>query len=636
MQNTKNSKVDRFTQPIRWATVAPLGIIITLGIIYFVFFFDHHLKGFLEYMGSRLNGAQVNISRVQTKFFQGDFSLEKLEVTNKNQPMKNLFQIDQIHFRFLVPAVFKMKFIIEDMSVKGVHYGTERERSGILPESQAAASRYPSFFDRVSAGIYTKLKEDIENSPLQHLRQFTTGMNIDNEIRDLRGELSSLKKIDAFQEELDQKTQNWRESTQKLPTQTKLSGYSTELKKITEGPANRPDEIVNKIQSANTLYKEVKQQSDQVQSLIQTTQTEMDSFAAQIRSLDSIIQQDVQKIFKKLELPRLDFEDLSPAIVGQKVLEYLGPMAVWVDLARRYMPRATKSGNQTVVKQQRLQGTDVRFVAERALPTFLLTHAAIHSELSEDPTQGNVKGKAEGITTDPPIYGKPTVLEVSGDFPRSYIRGAQAKVVIDHTGSNFKESFLARVNSFPIENWDFVDADDLKLSVEKAYGRISLQVALMDNQLDINLLAKIDNVEYAIKSTSQKIETSLSRIVGSIRAFDMTARIKGSIENPEVHVSSSIGKSLAAGLKEEFKHQMAAINDNIRKNVLSQVDARKSKLTDSFKTTQSNVLEPMNAKLASLNKIQSSVQTEIQKLQKQQASGLKDKVKDKVKLPLKF
>jgi hypothetical protein len=74
MSNSETSelKKKKTKGPVRGEAVVPLATIGVLVWAYFFFLFDRNLRFGLEYVSTLLNGAEVNVAKVQTSFIRAE------------------------------------------------------------------------------------------------------------------------------------------------------------------------------------------------------------------------------------------------------------------------------------------------------------------------------------------------------------------------------------------------------------------------------------------------------------------------------------------------------------------------------------------------------------------------------------
>ena len=79
-------------------------------------------------------GAKCDIGRIDLDIFHTRFTIEDLAVADKNEPMKNLFEVGRFDLYFNLLELTRGKLVSENMELTGVTWGTVRETSGALPE----------------------------------------------------------------------------------------------------------------------------------------------------------------------------------------------------------------------------------------------------------------------------------------------------------------------------------------------------------------------------------------------------------------------------------------------------------------------------------------------------------------------
>lgn len=104
--------------------------IIAAAIILFSMFKNVIVKKAITSGGSAAFGALCEVEDVDFRPLQGYLSLRNLEIADKNNPWKNVVQIDNITSDFDLTLLLQGKFIVEDMSVTGIQLGTARDTDG--------------------------------------------------------------------------------------------------------------------------------------------------------------------------------------------------------------------------------------------------------------------------------------------------------------------------------------------------------------------------------------------------------------------------------------------------------------------------------------------------------------------------
>ena len=118
---------------MRWKYFIPAAVITALIIIFNIVFLDMLLKTALVSTGEAIFKAKVEVGSLKTKFSNLSVKITDLRIADKSDPWKNAFEVGGINFALRPAPLLSKKFIIENMSVEGVKWGTKRETSGALP-----------------------------------------------------------------------------------------------------------------------------------------------------------------------------------------------------------------------------------------------------------------------------------------------------------------------------------------------------------------------------------------------------------------------------------------------------------------------------------------------------------------------
>src|SRR5690606_6742332 len=100
----------------------------------FFFFFDTHVRKLSEYMLTQVHGAEVNIGDFNTSFLNASLKIEKIQITDKNRPERDLFRVGEIRFKALWDGLLRAKVVIDEASITNIQALVPRDRPGrVLP-----------------------------------------------------------------------------------------------------------------------------------------------------------------------------------------------------------------------------------------------------------------------------------------------------------------------------------------------------------------------------------------------------------------------------------------------------------------------------------------------------------------------
>jgi uncharacterized protein (TIGR03545 family) len=317
------------------------------------------------------------------------------------------------------------------------------------------------------------------------------------------------------------------------------------------------------------------------------------------------VKQDVQTARRVLGLPRTDFDDLTPQVFGPRMLGYLERLSYWVDLSRRRMPKGTVAGPVSWVSHPSARGQDIQFGKLAGSPTFLIKTLTISSDQASGTGAGKVKGRLVGITSDPTIYGHPTEGIIEADFPNSGVRNLTLKFKIDHTKSRSLEDVSLSVEGLPMVDWVFANTGELAMKVKHGVATGELKSSFNEDDLKAHWKLSLRDVDYEVVSVYKQAEEMIRNIINPIYSFDLDGRVEGPFDKLRFSSTSALGKRLAEGLKQEYRHQLAAIDDNLTKIILDQIEPKKMEFTYRFGEIRTKFIQPMEEKVRQIQTLRS-------------------------------
>lgn len=637
MSNTKNSPVKNFKTPIRWGGFVPLVIITAATVLYFWLFFDRHLKYGLEVGATAANGAHVDIGSLKTRLLHGEILVGKVEVGNPKEPMKNRVEIETMRFKLRLPPLIKMKVVVEDSSILGIKYGTQRTYSAAIPVAPKAASQ---FSEQVMSGFEKVLKEKVGDGEVERVGSLLEGKNLTGQAIQLGEDSNSMKGIRAAQSLIETSSKDLDAKMKALPDEKAIAGVKAKIDAI--GAVK-----INNVDDAGRLLNDLKSVESDVSSMTNKA-TDAGNSAAQVSTnvtqsvsgIEKAIDDDVAYVKKKLQIPNLNLKDLTTPLLGPKLGQLLEQALYYVELARKYMPPKKKGEKDPVAVQERKKGRDFEFGQRATYPGFLLEKAVITSALSEDPTQGDAKGEIIGVNTNPSVYGKPTTAVLTANFPRAKVSGARVNINIDHVTEVAKESGSFQVDSFPVEEWVLSEGSPFFLKVLKAAGRGGLEMRFQDDEFSVEMKSLLAQVNYDLKSDNAKLEGILKRALSNFSSFNLTARVTGKSGKIDMFMSSDLGERLGGAIRQEVQAQLELANQEIRKKVTAEVAEKRKALDQLLDGFKKNTLGPLDSKVKGVNDLKGQLQAQVDRINKEKDNLIKgkaqqelDKVKQNIKLP---
>ncbi len=557
-ESTKTKK--KAKGPIRFEAIVPVAVITAAAYGYFSYFFDRNLRQGFEYVGTIANGAEVNVANVRTSFLRGTFDLDGLEVTDKDQPARNLVSLKNIHFGFLWDALLRMKFVVTEASVTDIQLYAPRKKPGlVLPPKPAS----PSKMEALQEEVLAQVKQNYAQNVLGDLIALLEGADPKDQLETIREALASEKRALAMAAEVKAKQEFWQTELKKLSDTGNVKRLEKELQEL-KSEKNLVKQAQG-IKELNEELKKVQKQYKDIQSASKKLEDEVRAVAAFPKELEGLVRGDIDSLKDRFKIPKLDVKDMAMALFAKELGGHILQARKYQALAQQYLPE--KKEREEIVPPRRSEGQTYEFPITTSYPLFWLKKAAISSKGTDSSYSGNVAGELTDVTTSPKWVKKPTVLKLTGDFPAQKVLGVKALLSADFTKEIPQQLLELRVNSFPVAGREFASSDKLKFGITGATGSTSLTGKMQKDQLDLTWNGTIESPQWQVSAKSKLAEEMLSGIVAGIPVVQINAKVAGPWKKLNLSLNSNLGDELAQGLKAQVDKKIKEAEGKLKELV---------------------------------------------------------------------
>lgn len=578
--------------PFRTGVLVPTLIIMALVYGYFFFFFDHHLRKGMEFAAGKLYGAEVNIGSVHTSFLHASFRMNELQVTDKEHPERNLVQVGDIHFAALWDALLRGKIAIDDASVLDIQAWTPRKSPGWVAPPPPPAAPGSGVLAQAESQVLKQTQAQYNGNFLGDIAGVVGGASPQAQLQDIRGSLKAEQRADELSKELTAKQAEWQKRIKELPSQKDIDDIAAKIKALDLKGGN-PLQMAGKLKQAKDLVDQATGKVKQVEQAQSQLQSDIATYSKASADLEKLAQEDVSDLQKRLKLPSIDPKEFSTQLFLSMIEKKLTGVRKYIEIARKYMPKkptpaeraaaaekARKEKEAELVPHARGEGHTYHFPITKGYPLFWLKKAAISSEVTQSDWAGKVAGEILDVTTSPSQLGRPTKLHLAGDFPKQKIAGLDLLATLDHTGDTAKESIQARVASFPVANQMFADSPGVKLGLKEAVASASMNAALQDMALKINIGSKFDKPVFDFDAQNGSVKEILGAVLKGIPAITMNADVTGSWDHFGINVNSNLGSELSNGFQKQLQAKLGSAKAQLDKVVNEKIGPARKKVQE--------------------------------------------------------
>ncbi len=602
----KAAKTPKAKGPIRWEAVIPAAILTGLVGAYFTIFFDGHVRRVIEYVGTQVNGAEVNVGRLSTSVLGARLEIDNVQVTDKNKPERNLVQVGSIRFQMSWDALLRAKVLVNEASILNIQALNKRRTPGYVVPPPPPSSD-PTLLQKAQDQVVAQTQKKFNKNFLGDVASILGGTDPEAQLKNIQGQLKSDARIKELEKELKEKTAKWEQRIKELPQGQELKAYETRIKALKFDGKN-PAEFAQSLQEAQKIIKEVEQKVKLVEQTTKDVKGETNAYAQAFKDLEKMVNEDIRDLQDRLKLPNIDGKEFSQQLFMQMVEQKLVGVRKYAEMAKHYMPPKRTAEEKQAKKAERLvppkrgEGKNYRFPITTGYPLFWMKHAAISSELGQSEFSGNIKGEIKDLTTDPVFIQKPTLILAKGDFPNQGIQGLDAKITLDHTKEQAKQSMVVSIAAFPVGEQKLSDSADVRLALAQATGSSVLNATLVDETITMEMKNTFTSPKYDLQAKNKIVQEIIGNIINDITTITLNAKIVGSFSDFAVNINSNLGDELAKGFQKQLQAKIDEAKAKLRALIDERIGAEKAKLKAEMDKVLGGVTKELDAKKAEVDK----------------------------------
>jgi len=577
-------------------------------------------------------GAKTDIASVQVQIFGSSLQIHGLQQADKNKPMTNLFQIDNITVDFNLTELLRGKFDAQDIGVTGVALGTPRKTSGTLPARKTVKkTQQDNAFVTLAKEKAGTALDNAKASLVSTFNQY----NPQTVLSGLQSRLKSPQAAQDIQTKVAAMIPAWKDKPAEF--ETSIQTFTGDAQDLINTDWSRISDAatltaaLEKTQKAINEGKELKTKTEQTLAQLKADTATVKSLSSELESAvksdKALAQAELDKIksfsidgTKKLISTSLDSAAYSA--LG-KYYPYLQQALVYAEKLKNSSSSA-KTDKKTVKTSRRLKGRMVYYKADR-VPSFLIEKAEASS------TAFSIDAKE--ISNDPDLRGSPAYLN-GKLFLDSH--NHTVKAVIDGRSSS-KAPLLTAVYSgsnysiaadIPVLSMN-ADADISGTITADTDGSFAVK-GTMDMKT-LQLTADDFEPQFACTIYKKALSSLKTMKIDASAAYSRNTGISLSL-------SADADKRFAESLKALMNAELSSIKDSAQKEIsglLAEKTAGASEQIrtflglDSTITCQTEAVDAINRKLlAKQDEIKNQIQREA-------SEKIKSTVPDSVKNVLK-
>ncbi|MBC7419945.1 MAG: TIGR03545 family protein [Bdellovibrio sp.] len=634
LPNVTPAKLKKPVGPIRWNAIIPFVIICALFYAYFFFFFDTHMRKAMEWGAYQAMGVEVNIGEFKSSFLKGNVKISKIEVTDAKQPNFNSIELGDVRFDLNWDALLRVKFVIEEIAVEGVQFMSTRAFPGKVAPPEPISNK-PSFSQQLEDKALNKLNNDNKSNVLSDVSQFLKSGNFDDQIKNLEGQMESKKMLETLNTKWATKKTDWDAKIKALPNGQALNALKDRFNKIKYKDFKTPQELQISLSEIDTVVKDIDSKNKQVNDLKSQLETDLKGLDQDYKNLDAQIKKDIDTLKSRFKIPKIDAASFAKSLFT----DYLRPITQKIDrykdMAEKYLPpkfaRMVKGENKPEKDEDAIQpharaaGVTYEFPIKNGYPLFWIQKIRISSTSNAQADYGDFKGLISDVTSNQRQIGRPTTLDIKGDFKSKNVTGITAYAELNNTAAEPLIKFTFGVASYVLQNLELMKSPDGQISIPKSNTSLQASGEIAGfKTYDIKFKNQFNNVSFNVATADKTVNEILTQTLSTVNQFDLVASAKGPLANLDIEISSSLGADLQRSFENLLKGKIADANDKLQKSINAEIGKLKDQLdgqTSAIKNQAQGEINKVQAQLEGQKKLAEEKVNEAKKDAENQAKS---------------
>lgn len=550
--------------------------------------------------------ARCDIQKVDFKLLDSSLRVNKIEIADKDNVMKNLVDIGSVAIDFDLGQLLKKHFVVDELSVLEVNSGTDRSYPGSLPpkkekkikQQKEKKEKQENKTSEKKESKFDKLLADKKQVASSSLEKSITGMfgsvNPEAIIQSYYAQLQTPSLAENLQTQIPLIVTKWEAKpgevqktvTEVQDTINQISSYDY------QSIADNPMKIKEFIESINSTYQKI-------ESIKNETNTMVNNFNSDIKEVDNLRKQVQGAVTHDIKFADSEIKKIKSLNIsdGTKLISGMFEN-VACDVLGKYYPYVTKGVNyllemkakqaekpkedlvKTAKKKKgysvyRAPGRDVIYHQDKT-PTVWIKKLAASGPI--------FSAQATDISNNQDLINKPAVVDFNMDL---WDVGHTGKIVVDFRSQTTAPLVRADYQlkhvtmDIPAETFGgYPGVPSFNSSCDFDFVLNIFEDEGFDISGNTNLKnLKIETVPFEPEFAS-KIYSNIMARINSVTAGVTSGYTV--LNGFNLKISSDADKQVINALKKEMDAQMNELKENIRAEVSKYIQEASQKALGEF------------------------------------------------------
>ncbi|SNY52355.1 TIGR03545 family protein [Arsukibacterium tuosuense] len=538
-------------------------------------------------------GAEVNISDVSVSLAPLTLNVSELQITDNAKPSHNTISFSNARAALEVWPALLGYYVINDLAVDGLAYGTERSSPG-----------------KVFRGPHADPADKVDFQQLLRL-----DLPDADELL-ARADLQTVARGEELQQLAKDQQKVLRDVQSQLPDKAKLEQIQADIKALTDSKIANPADLAAKAAELKKLQDSLRSERDKLKAVQEQLGQSRQQLQQAVTALRDASSSDWQKLQDLANISDGGLAPISQILLGDFWGERIGQLEAVYRLAGPYLPE-NLPGKELSDQPELTLANRILPLPSQPYPDFWIKNARVNwligggealVELQDITAQHEIINAATRFNAE--VTGLPqlALLKLNGDF-----------AVLEQMVTNVNWQ-LQGIN---VDSMDIGRGDTL-LQLACATLNTTGKLNLVDNQVKQQAQLVLQQAEF--KPSDNKYMQQLATLLNQQAEIPLNLNASGLISAPDVSIRSPLDKLLADAVLGEAKAKIATLQTDLRSKLDSELQQQLGGQSDwlsmldqqdsAAESLEGNIEQMLNAKLADVKE--------------QAADKLKDKLRDRL------
>jgi len=412
-----------------------------------------------------------------------------------------------------------------------------------------------------------------------------------------RMDLQSIVAYKAASLQAQEQQQRWTNRYKELKDISSYKKLISDARALVQNLPQDPQEILKRVEAVQSILKQIDDEKKKIEGISQDISADFSNLQKLLETAKAAVEADYEKAKGLVGFDAFDTSTLTKMIFGRQWVDRAEAIIRSQNAIRAKLALLSASNKDDGIQvQPRAKGRDIIFVRPQQKPSFVLAK----SDFSVLATDQKYEMKMRDINSAPKIYGKPTSLDLKGEFKNAAIGSAGFSGFWDYTKDVPKDIYNAEVRRIRASDWPvgIPKIFPVKISSGSADAVVNFDflgpVLTWTNQVSFsNVVWNFDQVPKA-----GILVPILTTVFNEVKNFKMNFKITYKEKKLSFDIISDLDDHLKRGATKYLDQKFQEFQARLRREVEQRIGKIKDQATTEVSKFQNELKSKVDSALS--------------------------------------